>query len=154
MKIINNKIISSVCEKSKASSRKRMNFNLHKSSKDDLQRMLNVLQPDTYLRPHRHLNPYKDETFILLKGRVAVFIFDDNGSVDEFVILDRNIGNYGVDIEAGRWHGIIVLEDDSAIFEVKVGPYKPLQNEDFASWAPEEGDENVITYMNKLRMLL
>jgi len=33
---------------------------------------------------------------------------------------------------------------------VKNGPYSPLDDKNFASWAPKEGEEKCRTYMEKL----
>ncbi len=40
----------------------------HKQNSDTLHRMLNAVQPDSYVRPHRHLDPPKAEAWILLQG--------------------------------------------------------------------------------------
>ncbi|QZT37239.1 WbuC family cupin fold metalloprotein [Halosquirtibacter xylanolyticus] len=152
--LIDDSLLDDVCVKAEASERKRMNYNFHDSAEAPLQRMLNALQIGTYLRPHRHLTPEKDEVFILLRGRLAVFFFNDKGEVVESVILDRDKGKYGVDIPAGQWHGLLVLEDDSVIFEVKHGPYEPLCKEDFAPWSPAEGEDGVQAYMKELKRYL
>jgi cupin fold WbuC family metalloprotein len=44
--------------------------------------------------------------------------------------LDTANGNYGLDIPAGQWHSIEVLESGTVILEVKDGPYIPFQPED------------------------
>ncbi|MDE7443166.1 MAG: WbuC family cupin fold metalloprotein, partial [Muribaculaceae bacterium] len=66
---------------------------------------------------------------VLLRGKMFVVFYDDLGAQIERFLLDPTIGNYGVQIPAGQWHGIEVIEP-SAIFEVKDGPYTPLQPED------------------------
>jgi hypothetical protein len=42
-----------------------------------------------------------------------------------------------VQIPIGVWHGFVVLEPNTAVLEIKPGPYLPNE---FADWAPEEGD--------------
>ena len=37
----------------------------------------------SYVRPHRHLTPPKAESFLVLRGHAAAFVFDDNGVVEE-----------------------------------------------------------------------
>ena len=39
-------------------------------------------------------------------------------------------GVFGVDIPAGQWHTIEVLETGTVIFEVKDGPYQPITEKD------------------------
>jgi len=45
------------------------------------------------------------------------------------VVLNARAGKYGVDIPVGRFHKLEVLESGTVIFEVKEGPYKPLEPE-------------------------
>lgn len=104
-----------------------MNFNLHDSLDAKAQRLINVLLPGTILPIHRH--PHTAETYIILRGKMFVVFYDNMGSQIERFLLDPTIGNYGVQIPAGQWHGIEII-DPSAIFEVKDGPYQPIQKED------------------------
>ena len=101
MKIINDELLNKTTEKAKESPRRRMNYNFHEELDDPINRLINAMEPDTYLRPHRHLNPDKEEIFILLRGKVAVFLFDDAGQVTEKIVLDPQAGVYGAEIKAG-----------------------------------------------------
>ena len=69
-----------------------------------MNRLLNAMEPGTYLRPHRHLNPDKDEIFLLLRGRVVLFQFDDFGHISDHLVLDPKLGVYGAEVKAGIWH--------------------------------------------------
>ena len=125
--IINNELLDEVTVKAEESPRLRMNFNLHDSLDAKAQRLINVLLPGTVLPIHHHR--HTAETYVLLRGKMFVVFYDDLGAQIERYLLDPTIGNYGVQIPAGQWHGIEVIEP-SAIFEVKDGPYAPLQPED------------------------
>lgn len=125
--IINNELLDEVTVKAEESPRLRMNFNLHDSLDAKAQRLINVLLPGTVLPIHHHR--HTAETYVLLRGKMFVVFYDDLGAQIERYLLDPTIGNYGVQIPAGQWHGIEVIEP-SAIFEVKDGPYTPLQPED------------------------
>ena len=125
--IINNELLDEVTIKAEESPRLRMNFNLHDSFDAKAQRLINVLLPGTVLPIHRH--KYTAETYVLLRGKMVVVFYNDLGAQIERYLLDPTIGNYGVHIPPGQWHGIEVIEP-SAIFEVKDGPYTPLQPED------------------------
>jgi cupin fold WbuC family metalloprotein len=149
MQKITREILTSTLEKAAASPRRRMNHNFHPSLDDIYQRMLNCLMPDTYLRPHRHADPAKNESFIILKGRLLVIEFDDHGKVSDHIILDSNEGNYGVDFLPNTWHTIIALTP-CVVFESKDGPYSPLNDKDFAPWAPAEGNPLAFEYQKKL----
>ncbi|MCM1139789.1 MAG: WbuC family cupin fold metalloprotein [Muribaculum sp.] len=125
--IINDELLDKVTAEAEASPRLRMNYNLHESLDAKAQRLLNVLLPGTPLPIHRHT--HTAETYILLRGKMFVVFYNDMGAQTERYLLDPSQGNYGVQIPKGQWHGIEVIEP-SAIFEVKDGPYTPLQPED------------------------
>lgn len=155
MKIINEALLNETAERAQQSPRLRMNYNFHERLDDPVNRLLNAMEPGTYLRPHRHLNPDKDEIFLLLRGRIAVFIFDNEGNVMETTILDPKKGVYGAEIKPGTWHGLLVLESGSVMYEVKPGPFAPLAPENFAQWSPEPDDEDAImAFHKKLEALL
>lgn len=125
--LINNELLNEVTVKAEESPRLRMNFNLHDSLDAKAQRLINVLLPGTPIPIHRHR--HTAETYILLRGKIFVVFYNDIGAQTERYLLDPTQGNYGVQIPAGQWHSIEVIEP-SAIFEVKDGPYTPLQPED------------------------
>ena len=125
--IIDDTLLNKITEEAKESRRLRMNFNIHESLDSKVQRLLNVLLPGTVLPIHRHR--HTAETYILLKGKMFVVFYDDLGGQIARYLLNPSIGNYGVNIPKGQWHGIEVIEP-STIFEVKEGPYKPIEPED------------------------
>lgn len=77
---------------------------------------------------HRH--QYTAETFILVRGKMRVVIYDDDKNIVEDTILSQELGNYGVHIPKGVWHCVEILVSNTITFEVKEGPYKPLMKED------------------------
>lgn len=125
--IINNKLLDEILDKAQESPRLRMNMDLRNSSEDRSQRMLNVLLPGTVVPIHRHRQT--SETTTILRGKLFMVFYDNLGGQTERYLLDPAIGNYGVQIPAGQWHSVEVIQP-SAIFEVKDGPYIPLQAED------------------------
>ena len=132
------------------SERKRKNYNYHDLYSDTLQRMLNAMEPGTYVQPHKHEDPDKREAFILLRGRMAVVTFDDAGNITDHIILDVNEGNYGAEIPDKTWHTIISLKKGSVIYELKDGPYTPINDKNFAPWAPIEGSEKCSGYLKTI----
>ncbi len=137
---IDQSLIKGLAEIARNSPRKRINHNFHTDASDPLQRLLNVMHPGTYLRPHKHENPDKREVFIALKGKFLALEFNDEGKVVDFIILDPEAGNYAAEVPARTYHSIICLEPDSVIYELKDGPYDPKDDKHFASWAPKEGE--------------
>lgn len=155
MKLITEQLLDETTAKAKVNPRLRMNYNFHEDLDDPVNRLLNAMEPGTYLRPHRHLNPDKDEVFLLLRGKAAVFIFDESGNVTETIILCPTEGVYGAEIKAGVWHGMLVLESGSVVYEVKKGPFAPLSPENLAPWSPAAEDKEAVDlYINKLESLL
>ncbi len=104
-----------------------MNYNFHGSLEDKCHRMLNAVEPGTLVPIHRH--PTKDESFVVLRGKVKVTTYNDDGTVIESVVLCQEEGRYGVDIKKGVWHNLESLEPDSVIFECKEGPFVPHEVE-------------------------
>ena len=125
--IINDHLLDKVTSEAEASPRLRMNYNLHDSLDAKAQRLINVLLPGTPLPIHRH--KHTAEPYVILRGKMFVVFYNDMGVQTERYLLDPDQGNYGVQIPAGQWHGIEVIKS-SAIFEVKDGPYIPLEPED------------------------
>lgn len=150
LKIISPDLLNGLTQKAKQSPRRRLNHNFHDDLADPINRMLNALEPGTYIQPHKHENPDKREIFIVLRGSLVVAFFDDSGKVIEFVLLDPKNGNYGVEVPVGTWHSLFTLEPGTVIYEVKDGPYSPLDDKNFAPWAPREGDSGCVEFLETL----
>lgn len=147
---INEVLLDSVRNAAADSPRKRKNYNFHEDAGDPLQRMLHVMNPGTYVQPHKHESPDKREAFIVLTGRVAVVEFDEEGKIVNSITLDRTTGNYGVEIPSRTWHSLICLGAGTVVYEIKDGPYIPNDDKDFASWAPAEGDPSCQDYLQSI----
>jgi cupin fold WbuC family metalloprotein len=150
VQIINEILLDTLSLAARQSCRLRKNYNLHASYDEPCQRLLNAVEPGSYLRPHRHLNPAKPECFVLLRGRMAVLIFSDFGKIDQVVRLSVGVGCQGIDIPSGAWHSLVSLETGSVFLETKPGPYQVLSDKDFAPWAPAEGCPEVGAYLKFL----
>ena len=83
--------------------------------------MLNAVEPGTVVPIHRH--PTKDESFVILRGKVRVTTHNDDGSIIEDIVLSQESGNYGADIPKNVWHKLESLESGSVIFECKEVPF-------------------------------
>lgn len=130
--------------------RRRINHNFHGSMEDNPHRFLNVLLKGTYIRPHRHLFPPKAESFLVLEGRLAFFVFAESGTLTEAHILEDRGPVRGIDIGPGVWHTVAVLSDRCVCFEVKPGPYRVQDDKEFAAWAPAEGDSETGAFLASL----
>ena len=77
----------------------------------------------------------------MLRGELLAILFDEEGTVTHKVTLNAAKGKYGIEIPAGVWHCIVVLEPGTVIYEIKQGPFAPLIAENLAPWAPAATDE-------------
>ncbi len=141
--------IDHVSHIAKSSQRQRSNLNYHELS-DPVQRMLNAVEPGTYVRPHRHSNPPKSETFLILRGKVAALFFDEAGTLTDVIVMTPHGKARGVDIEPGVIHSLLSLEPGSVLFESKRGPYDEATDKDFMSFSPEEGSDRAREYLSDL----
>lgn len=121
--IINNDLLDKISEKAKESPRLRKNYNFHQSLEEKCHKFLNAVEPGTDVPIHRH--PTKDETFVLLRGKVRVTTHNYDGSIMEDIILCPEEGMYGVNIPKGIWHKVESLDSGSCFFECKEGPFVP-----------------------------
>ncbi len=137
---INKELLETLLVEAKENPRLRQNFDLRTSSADTSQRMLNALQPQTEVPIHRHEKT--SETVICLVGKLEEIIYEEvNDYVHEttsccddvirqksFKEVSRQIlspaeGKFGIQIPAGAWHTINIIEP-SVIFEAKDGAYR------------------------------
>lgn len=121
MKVIDKSLLDKVSFEAKVSPRLRMNYNFHQSLDEKCHRFLNAVEPGTKVPIHRH--PTKDETFVILRGKVCVSTYDDEGNVIESIVLCPEEGRFGVDIPKGVWHKLESMAPNSVIFECKDGPF-------------------------------
>src|SRR6185369_17360092 len=101
MKIVTPELLQQLTESARTSPRLRKNHNLHTSDESRCHRLLNAIEPDSYIRPHRHLDPEKDEAFILMSGRLGIVTFSDIGAITGTVLLSHAGGNLAADIPHG-----------------------------------------------------
>ena len=127
MKLIDSQLLDDVSRQAQKTERLRMNYNFHQGLDDKCHRFLNAVEPGTKVEIHRH--PTKDESFVLLRGRVRENTYNDDGIVMESVVLCPEEGLYGVDIPKNVWHNVECLESRSVFFECKEGPFVPHEVE-------------------------
>lgn len=151
MKIVDGFLLDKLSVEAKLSVRLRNNHNLHREENDPMQRMLNALEPETYIQPHKHENPDKRELFVPIRGSITLVVFDDAGVIVSEVILSEDSSARIAEIEAGVWHTVVCNEPDTIYFEIKDGPYNVNNDKTFASWAPSEQDKTKTEYLWSLK---
>ena len=154
MKIIDQQLLDRLSADARDNPRRRKNLNLHPTDDFCCHRLLNALEPDSYIRPHRHLDPAKDESMVMVRGRMGVIEFDVAGNVRSRTIIAAAGGAVAVDIPHGQFHTVVGLESGTVFFEAKAGPYRPSTAEESATWAPAEGTPEAAGYLASLKQLL
>jgi cupin fold WbuC family metalloprotein len=145
--VIDHKILTDLSKTAQSLPRLRKNHNIHPQLDDPVQRLYNAMEPHTYVRPHRHPGENRWEFFQIVSGNAAVLTFDQHGMIQEKIVLSQSGPNVAIEIPGNEWHTIVSLQGGTVLLEIKQGPYQPLSDKDFAPWAPEEGANNVETFV-------
>lgn len=153
IELIDRKLLDRVSATAKESPRQRKNYNFHRSETEKCHRLLNAMEPESYIAPHCHLDPAKDEMLIALCGRLGLVYFNGTGAVAGRTILSPGGDTCGVNVPHGTYHTLVSLEPGSVFFEAKAGPYLALTADEKPGWAPAEGDPAAAEYLAKLRRL-
>ncbi len=141
IKRLDQALFDAVADQARRSPRLRCNHNFH-AEPEPVQRFLNVLQPGTYVRPHRHLRQEPGaafECFVVLQGAIGVLLLNGAGDVLLGERLEAAGPLRGIELADGQFHTLVALQRDSVLLEVKQGPYIPAQDKDFLPCFPAEG---------------
>ena len=125
--LIDDKVLDDLTRRAQNSPRHRMNLNFHESLEDKCHRFLNAVEPGADIPILRH--PEKEESFVVLRGKIRITTYNDDGSIIEDHVISPTEGRYGVNVEKNVWHTVEALEPGSVIFECKEGPYVPHEIE-------------------------
>lgn len=154
MKVFGADYLNELTAQAQCSTRKRQHRNIHESYADPCQRLFNAIEPDSYIRPHRHATDPRDELLIAIRGLMALVTFDEQGKVISVLRFGADRKKEGVavgaEVPTDAWHTVIALEPGSVLLEVKAGPFDPNQPKDLAPWAPVEGGQSAKQYLEKL----
>jgi cupin fold WbuC family metalloprotein len=154
MKIFDETYLSDLSARAETNSRRRQHLSIHQSYQEPCQRLFNAIEPDSYIRPHRHATDPRDEFLLAVRGEMALLIFDDSGAVTRVQrFASEKYGPAfaaGIEVPASTWHTVLALQPGSVLLEVKAGPFDPAQPKDLAPWAPEEGSVDATRYLQAL----
>lgn len=151
--LIDSNLLAKAAAAAADSPRRRKNLNFHTSKHEGANRLLNAVEPGSYVQPHRHLDADKDETLVVVRGSFGLVFFDEAGNVTETAIAKAAGDVVGVNIPHGTYHSLVALEPGSVFFEAKAGPYTPITDAERAPWAPRESEPQVPAYLRKLEAL-
>jgi len=155
VKVFSAEYLNNLCADAQRSPRKRQHQNIHESYEDPCQRLFNAIEPESYIRPHKHSTDPGDELLIAVRGSMALVIFDEQGIVIDIVRFgagrDSEGLSVGAEVACNTWHTVIALVPGCVLLEVKSGPFDPNRPKDLAPWAPDESAVDASDYLNKLR---
>ena len=142
LKIFDRDYYAEISNRARCNSRLRQHDNIHHSYDDPVQRLFNAIEPQSYIRPHRHWSDARAELLVAIRGKMALMIFDDDGNTIDIYPLgvgcDDTFAVPAVELNPSTWHTVIALVPDCVLLEIKAGPFDPGQPKDLAPWAPEE----------------
>ncbi len=150
IKLITKEALTKLSNEARESDRKRANINVHESPDASVQRLFISTNPDTYIRPHRHSQPYKWEFFTVLDGEMDLLIFDHNGNILQRIELSENAVR-SVEIPPNIWHSYVCKKTGTLALEVKEGAYIPNLEEDLYPFSPAENTAEVNDYLEWMR---
>lgn len=146
-------ILDELTKRAVASPRLRQHHNIHTSYADPCQRLLNAIEPGSYLRPYKHSVRPRSKLLVALRGLFAVMLFDEEGNVERVTPFGVGVGVSMVpmvEISGDCWNSVLSLAHGSVLLEVKAGPYNPDEPNEFPSWAPADGTQEAQKYARML----
>jgi len=154
--VVDAKEVEGLLEVARSSPERRATLTLYRTQSETLHRQINVILPETYLRPHKHINP-QTETFVPLGGIAELVTFSDEGEILQKVLVGREVVPVA-EVEANTWYTLVALSP-FLVLEIKANPTgydkeKKEKDEVFAPWAPEEGMKEADIYFENLRQKL
>lgn len=116
-------------------------ISLHATPEADLHNMIIFQHHKAYTRPHKHVS--KSETYHIVEGEVALFVFDDEGTVIER--FDMSLQKKIIcRIEKNYYHTLIPLSNFVIFLESRPGPFLRESDSFFPQWSIEVDDKNKI----------
>lgn len=151
--ILDDALMDQVRDHARQSDRRRAVHRFHELE-EPVQRMLNAIEPESYVRPHKHESPDKVEMFLALRGRAAVVTFAPDGTVQGAVVIAARGGPRGAEIPPRTYHMVLSLEAGTVLFEIGQGPYEAATHKKWAPWAPDEGSPDGPAFLSRIRQSL
>ncbi|MEO0409055.1 MAG: WbuC family cupin fold metalloprotein [Cyanobacteria bacterium P01_A01_bin.135] len=140
-KLLTQALIHETAQAASDSPRHRKNYNFH-ALEERVQRFINAMQPGTYVRPHcHHRDPEVSgfEFFLVLQGEVGILIFNQRGQVIRQYRVSGDGPLRAIELPEGTYHTLVALTPNTAMLEIKEGPYNAQTDKDFMARFPEEG---------------
>ena len=153
LKVIDDALMDGVREEARQSPRHRHIRRFHEHH-ERVQRMINCIEPESYVRPHRHQDPDQVELFVALRGKAIIVEFDDHGGIVASVTIAARGAARGVEIPPRTWHMVLALEPGTTLLEIAEGPYDAATHKRWPTWAPPEGVLGASRFVAEIRRQL
>lgn len=102
----------------------------------------------SYYRPHKHSG--KGESFHIIEGSMAAFVFDEDGAIKDSCILEPG-GCFLYKIGVNMYHAAVPMSDHVIYHESKLGPFTGEGDSIWADWAPDgRNADDVAAFQRKL----
>ncbi|MCP4912754.1 MAG: cupin fold metalloprotein, WbuC family [Oligoflexia bacterium] len=95
-------------------------INYHDDLESILQTMLILMDSDHKGAIHRHND--KDETLTVVKGKLEILFYDDQGNIENTHLLSKN---ETILLKKGSWHQVRCPEGEVYFLEIANGPFRP-----------------------------
>ena len=153
VRLLDGDVLDALSGEARRRPRLRANANLH-AMEEPVHRLLNAVEPGTYIRPHRHLEPPKAETVVVVRGALGLVLLEADGRVSATSTLRAGPdGTFDAEVPAGVLNTFVALREGTVFFEVKEGPYAAPSGGDAATFAPAEGEPGAAAFEASLRAL-
>lgn len=146
VKIVTQNSINNILTSAASKVRFREPILIHDAFEEIPQRFINCLLPESYVRPHMHINSNQWELMSWVSGKIVALIFDDKGVVVNRIVLSEN-GAKVIEIPPFCYHSFFVLEKSSYL-EIRHCSYHPSDRE-YAPWSPAENTDEAIEYQKR-----
>ena len=143
---ISRQIIEQLYQESEKRGGVNVRLCLHNGPDADFHSMIILERKGGKYPPHKHLK--KGESMHIIQGELAVFSFDEQGSLDDCCILQLDsVLIYRVRV--AQFHSIMPLTDVVIYHESTIGPFLGEENSILPEWAPDKDNQDQTDKFNE-----
>ena len=131
---------------------KNVRLCLHESPGAAFHDMIIVEKQGKYYRPHKHAA--KGESYHIIEGTLAAFVFDEAGGVQDACRLTPG-GTMIYRVGAGMYHAVLPISELVVYHEAKPGPFLGGADSLYPAWAPDgTNPDDVAAFRQRLLRVL
>lgn len=142
---VTQKLVDELIQKALDHPEKKYRYCLHQNVKDSLHEMVLVTTKEDVKYPDKHTET--TESNIVLRGKLLVILFEEDGKIKEAFILSSEEMFY-YRCKKNQYHMTIPLTDVAVYIEIKEGPFDENSNT-FPAWMPDRGNKDEVRAFNQ-----